>query len=122
VHSAIDYGCANCGAELDPRKAPERRPVPRRGGRNLPVCDECVHEIDAQTTLDLPERAAMAITDIALAPLGEVCPRNRCVWCGASCGNEKMRKVVVKAYMARAMECANQKRCMQRRRAQRTAA
>jgi hypothetical protein len=58
VHSAIDYGCANCGAELDPRKAPERRPVPRRGGRNLPVCDECVREIDCQETLPLAEGQA----------------------------------------------------------------
>jgi DNA-directed RNA polymerase subunit RPC12/RpoP len=51
VAAAIDYGCANCGSELNPAKAPERREVPRRGGRNLPVCDDCAAKIDAQGTL-----------------------------------------------------------------------
>ena len=120
--SAIDYGCANCGAELDPAKAPERRAVPRRGGRTLPVCEDCIAEIDAQTTLEgvQPERAAMS--NIAILDLGTRYPANRCVWCRASDRQEKMKTIVLKSAMARAVECANKKRCFRRQRARRTAA
>jgi hypothetical protein len=124
VRAAIDYGCANCGAELDPGRAPERRPVPRRGGRNLPVCGECVKEIDAQTMLDVPgrpERVASA-GGIVILDLGKCYPANRCVWCGVSDRREKVRTVVVKSAMARAVECENRKRCFRRQRERRTAA
>jgi hypothetical protein len=119
VPAAIDYGCANCGAELDPGKAPERREVPRRGGRNLPVCDECAKDIDAQLTLI--ERV-QSLGGIAILDLGELYPRDRCVWCRQPAKREKLRNTVVKSTMARAVECENRKRCMQRQRARREAA
>ncbi len=124
--SVIDYGCANCGAELDPAKTVERRAVPRRGGRRLPVCEDCVKEIDAQGTLDAelgerPERAASA-GGIALLDLGVMYPANRCVYCRASDRQEKMKAVVMKSAMARAVRCENQRRCIRRQRARREAA
>ena len=45
-----DLGCGNCGGDLPDK--PERRRVPRRGGRKLPVCAKCAKEIDRQGTLD----------------------------------------------------------------------
>jgi hypothetical protein len=44
-----DYGCGNCGADLP--NDPQVRHVPRKGGRRLPVCEECRKAIDAQATL-----------------------------------------------------------------------
>jgi hypothetical protein len=55
---------------------------------------------------------------IAIADLGELYPADKCVWCGQTERKEKLRRIVVKATMARAVECENHRRCMQRRRAQ----
>lgn len=107
---ALDYGCGNCSVELDPSKTPERREVPRKGGRRLPVCDKCAREIDSQLTLIEKARS------IAILPLGEIYPADRCLWCGITDRREKLREIVVKSAMARAVECVNHRRCMRRRR------
>jgi len=47
----LEYGCGNCGGELPAR--PQKRRVPRKSGRLLPVCDGCAKAIDAQGTLEV---------------------------------------------------------------------